>query len=59
VLFRPQRAAREPSGAVLRLTLVPAASGVRITLLKGRGLRRGTLELNAAAGWPLKSPEPQ
>ena len=59
VLFRPRRAAREPSGAVLRLTLVPAASGVRITLLKGRGLRRGTLELNAAAGWPLKPPEPQ
>src|ERR1700683_1927247 len=37
VLFRPRRAAREPSAAVLRLTLTPCAAGVRITLLKGRG----------------------
>jgi cell division inhibitor SulA/protein ImuA len=40
VLFRPRRAARETSSAVLRLSLEPAAAGVRITLLKGRGALR-------------------
>src|SRR5439155_23027974 len=41
VLFRPRRAAREATAAVLRLSLQPMATGVRITLLKGRvALRR-------------------
>ena len=57
VLFRPRRAAREASGAQLRVMLEPCRGGVRVTCLKGRGLARGALELNAAAGWPLKSPE--
>jgi len=48
VLFRPRRAAREPSAAVLRLSLEPCAAGVRITLLKGRGAR-GTVDLNLSA----------
>jgi hypothetical protein len=48
VLFRPRRAVRQPSAAVLRLTLEPASSGVRVTLLKGRSMRRGTIDL----AWP-------
>jgi hypothetical protein len=48
VLFRPRRAAREPSAAVLRLTLAPCAAGVRITLLKGRGAR-GSVDLKLLA----------
>ncbi|HTD10455.1 MAG TPA: translesion DNA synthesis-associated protein ImuA [Steroidobacteraceae bacterium] len=48
VLFRPRHAAREPSAAVLRLTLAPCAAGVRITLLKGRGAH-GSVELNPLA----------
>src|SRR3979411_1685957 len=39
VLFRPRRAAREATAAVLRLSLQPITAGVRITRLKGR--RRG------------------
>jgi len=46
VLFRPRRAAREASTAVLRLSLEPLAAGVRITLLKGRGVPRGAFCLN-------------
>ena len=46
VLFRPRRAAREASTAVLRLILEPLAPGVRITLLKGRGVARGAFCLN-------------
>ena len=57
VLFRPRRAAREASGALLRLLLEPRGGGVRVTFLKGRGLKRGSLELDAAAGWPLSLPE--
>jgi hypothetical protein len=45
VLFRPRRAARESSGAVLRLALEPRADGVRLTLLKGRSARRDVLDL--------------
>jgi cell division inhibitor SulA/protein ImuA len=46
VLFRPRRAAREASTAVLRLILEPLAPGVRITLLKGRGVPRGAFCLS-------------
>jgi hypothetical protein len=48
VLFRPRRAAREASAAVLRLSVEPLATGVRITLLKGRSTRRDALDLS----WP-------
>ncbi|HYL01973.1 MAG TPA: translesion DNA synthesis-associated protein ImuA [Steroidobacteraceae bacterium] len=48
VLFRPLSAAREASPAVLRLGLTALATGVRVTLLKGRGATRGTIEL----AWP-------
>jgi hypothetical protein len=46
VLFRPRRAARESSGAVLRLALEPLTRGVRLTLLKGRSARREALDLS-------------
>ncbi len=52
VLFRPQRAAREASAAVLRLGLEPIPAGVRITLLKGRGVMRGAVELLRPDSWP-------
>jgi cell division inhibitor SulA/protein ImuA len=45
VLFRPQRAEQEASHAMLRMRLEPIAHGVRITLLKGRGGVRGSVEL--------------
>jgi hypothetical protein len=46
VLFRPRRAARESSSAVLRLSLEPQSdTGVRITLLKARGAPRTPFEL--------------
>ena len=45
VLFRPQRAARESSPAVLRLAVEPRSAGVRITLLKSRGGARGSIEI--------------
>ena len=48
VLFRPRRAADEPSGAVLRLALERRGAAVRITLLKGRGAR-GVVELDPQA----------
>ncbi|HEY6823272.1 MAG TPA: translesion DNA synthesis-associated protein ImuA [Steroidobacteraceae bacterium] len=48
VLFRPRRAAREASAAVLRLSLEPLVAGVRLTLLKGRSAHRGVLDLP----WP-------
>ena len=48
VLFRSRRAVRQPSAAVLRLGLEPAGSGLRVTLLKGRSIRRGTVDLQ----WP-------
>ena len=44
VLFRPRRAAHQSSAAVLRLSVEARASGVRVTLLKGRGAR-GVVEL--------------
>jgi hypothetical protein len=45
VLFRSRRALRQPSAAVLRLGLEPAGSGVRVTLLKGRSMRRGAIDI--------------
>ncbi|MBV8143839.1 MAG: translesion DNA synthesis-associated protein ImuA [Gammaproteobacteria bacterium] len=48
VLFRPRRAAREASAAVLRLGVEPLAGGARITLIKGRSPRRGVLDLRWA-----------
>ena len=48
VLFRPQRAAREASAAVLRLSIEPLAAGVRVTLINGRSAHRGALDLT----WP-------
>ena len=45
VLFRPRRAAREASAAVLRLALEPASQGVRVELLKGRTALRGAIDL--------------
>ena len=48
VLFRPRRAARAASRAVLRLSVEPLAVGVRLTILKGRSARRDALDLS----WP-------
>jgi hypothetical protein len=45
VLFRPQRAARESSHAMLRMAVEPSAHGVRVTLLKSRGGARDSIEL--------------
>jgi cell division inhibitor SulA/protein ImuA len=46
VLFRPRRAARESSAAVLRVAVEPRAEGgVGVTLLKSRGGARGSIEL--------------
>ena len=50
VLFRPRRAAREASAAVLRLSLEPLPAGVRVTLLKGRSTRRDAIELRWCLG---------
>jgi cell division inhibitor SulA/protein ImuA len=52
VLFRPQRAARESSPAVLRMAVEPKPAGVRLTLLKSRGGARGSVDLEWTAGWP-------
>jgi len=48
VLFRPRRAAREATAAVLRLGAEPLVAGVRLTILKGRSARRDALDLP----WP-------
>lgn len=48
VLIRPPRAAREPSAASLRLALARTSAGLRVELLKGRGLTPRTLELGLA-----------
>jgi len=45
VLFRPRRAARESSAAVLRMVVEPKGSGARVTLLKSRGGARGSIDL--------------
>jgi cell division inhibitor SulA/protein ImuA len=51
VLFRPMRAARESSAAVLRIAVEPKPDGARVTLLKSRGGARGSIELQWATGW--------
>lgn len=48
VLFRPRRAARESSAAMLRLSVEPLTAGVRLTILKGRTACRDALNLP----WP-------
>jgi hypothetical protein len=53
VLFRRRSAAREASAAVLRLGLEPLVAGVRISLLKGRSARRGSVDLTWPVGWPV------
>jgi hypothetical protein len=53
VLFRPLRAARESSAAVLRVAVEPKPDGARVTLLKSRGGARGSIELQWAAGWSM------
>ncbi len=45
VLFRPLRAMRESSPAILRVAVEPAAHGTRLTFLKSRGGARGSIEL--------------
>lgn len=48
ILLRPAAAARRPSPAVLRLLAEPAGEGVRVTLLKCRGGRRGSTLISMA-----------
>jgi hypothetical protein len=50
VLFRPKRAARESSPAVLRISVAPKPEGVRLTLLKSRGGARGSIEITWTVG---------
>jgi len=50
VLFRPQRAARQSSPAVLRIAVESRPTGVRLTLLKSRGGARGSIEVEWTAG---------
>jgi hypothetical protein len=45
VLFRPLRAARESSAAVLRMMVEPKVGGARVTLLKSRGGARGSIDV--------------
>ncbi len=52
VLFRPQRAARESSPAILRMIVESKPMGARLTLLKSRGGVRGAVELEWAAHPP-------
>jgi len=47
VMFRSLSAAREASPAMLRLLMEPTACGVRLTLLKSRGGRRGPIHLES------------
>ncbi len=49
VLFRPLRAARESSHALLRMSVEPSVRGVRINLLKSKGGLRGAVELDLTA----------
>jgi hypothetical protein len=50
VLFRPQRAARQSSPAVLRMAVESSPGGGRLTLLKSRGGARGSVEVEWMAG---------
>jgi hypothetical protein len=52
VLFRPRAAARQASPAVLRLGLEALPAGVRIAVLKARGVTRGAIELEWPDSWP-------
>jgi len=52
VLFRPRRAARESSPAVLRVAVEPKAGGARITFLKSRGGARGSIEMELTGRSP-------
>jgi len=51
VLFRPLRAARESSAAVLRVAVEPNLDGARVTLLKSRGGARGSIDVRWMDGW--------
>jgi cell division inhibitor SulA/protein ImuA len=51
VLFRPLRAARESSAAVLRVAVEPNLDGARVTLLKSRGGARGSIDVRWTDGW--------
>jgi hypothetical protein len=50
ILFRPQRAARQSSPAVLRMAVESTPTGVRLTLLKSRGGARGSVEVEWTVG---------
>jgi hypothetical protein len=50
VLFRSRSAARESSPAILRVALEPLPQGVRLTLLKSRGGRQGSIEIALTGG---------
>jgi hypothetical protein len=45
ILFRSRSAARESSPAILRMTVEPLPQGARVTLLKSRGGRNGSIEI--------------
>ncbi len=49
VLFRPSRAAREASPAVLRVGVEPLPGGARVRLLKSQGGARGAIDLEWAS----------
>jgi cell division inhibitor SulA len=57
VLFRPLRAAREFSNAVLRLLVQPTEQGARVTLLKSRGGQRGAIDLSWSSSRSTSSPQ--
>lgn len=50
VLFRSRSAARESSPAILRVALERLPQGVRLTLLKSRGGKRGSIEIALSGG---------
>jgi cell division inhibitor SulA/protein ImuA len=50
VLFRSRSAACESSPAILRVALEPLPQGVRLTLLKSRGGKRGSIEIALTGG---------
>jgi len=45
ILFRSRSAARESSPAILRMAVEPLPQGARVTLLKSRGGRNGSIEI--------------
>jgi len=51
VLFRPLRAARESSHAALRIAVEPIHRGMRATILKSRGGKRGAVDIACGASW--------